>query len=122
VQDEQILPTPRAAPPGTSPAVVLAANLEEARRAAARREQVALLLLWDGEDCEPSRTRKLAEQLAGFPHLKAVWVVGVTSDSVEDLRTKAEQTFKPLESRLIVSGRYDCARGLDDFRRVVQGG
>jgi uncharacterized Zn finger protein len=79
------------------------------------------MLLWDGEDFDPARTQKLVSQLAQLPHLRAVWVAGVTTESRHDLRAQVERTFEPLGSQLIVSGPYDTQDGLESFRQALKG-
>ncbi len=78
------------------------------------------MLLWDGEDAAPDRTKALAKKLAAMPYLKAVWVAGVTQESADDLRAQVQRTFDCLGDRLIISGPDDLAQGMDEFRsRIV---
>jgi hypothetical protein len=108
---------------GTSPARVLDRNLEAAEQARGRDEKVAILLLWDGEDTDPQATARVVKELAGLPHLVAVWVAGLPADpgSGMDARGKVRQAFAPLGDRLICSGPFDTQAGLDRFRERMQG-
>jgi uncharacterized protein with von Willebrand factor type A (vWA) domain len=105
---------------GTFPARVLEQNLRDLRQARGVAD-VAVMLLTDGEDSQPARTRGLVAKLAAFNQLKAVWVIGVSTAGGQDLRGQVERTFAVLGPRLIVSSRHELKQGLMDFRRELRG-
>jgi len=127
LEEEALLPESRAAVPERSDrdaGTFLAPALQEALQAlrSAGDGPVLVLVLGDGEDYDRPATRRVAEQLAQQPNLRAVWVAGVLGDAAAPMRTPLERCLEPLGDRLLVSGRWDVAANLDLFaRRVPQG-
>jgi hypothetical protein len=112
----------RASRGGTSPVAVLERNIAAAQASSERGERSAVLLLWDGEDYQPERTRSLARRLAAIPGLAAVWVASLPDaiGSGADPRDEVRRGLGVLGERLILSGRYDRKQGVDRFRSLIQ--
>jgi len=108
---------------GTRPASVLREMAGVLGLEGLRSVPAAAVLMWDGEDADPGATAPLVTALAGSPRLRTVWVAGVPSSAERPLRARVDRAFRPaLGQRLVVSGPYDAAAGLEAFRQKIQGG
>jgi hypothetical protein len=90
--------------------------------AAAKGEEVAIMLLADGEDMRPENTERVARELAALPNVAAVWMVGVpvAPGRGSDIRGRVTRTFRALGERFIVSGPYDVQNGLQRFGAAIE--
>jgi hypothetical protein len=120
LQDEVLKAPPRRAR-GTRPAAALREIARAAQEADRQGRSSAAILFWDGGDDDPTETARLAGQLARCRGLRAVWVAGIPARSGLTLRAGVERTFRPLQERLLVSGPYDAAAGLDSLRAKAGG-
>ena len=108
--------------PGTYPDVILKEMTTGAEQAQSRHENVALMLLTDGEDTTDQKQKaleKAAEQLASMSNVKALWVAGASTDN--GFRSTLERRLGPiLGDRLVVSSGGDAQDGLNKFRALIE--
>jgi len=120
-EDAEIIRALPGRPAGTTPAAALREMLAASRRADARGERTAVVLFWDGEDCDRKATAKLAGQVAKLRSVAGVWVAGVEVTPPSDFVKPVRQCFAPLlPDRLVVSDRHSLRPGFAEFKQVIR--
>ena len=105
---------------GTYPAIALRDMTGAAQQAQARGENVALMMLSDGEDTDENKKalEQAATKLAALSNVKALWVAGTSTEN--GFRTTLERRLGPiLGDRLVLSSSGDAQDGLNKFRALI---
>ncbi len=105
---------------GTYPAVALKDMTGAAQQAQDRGENVALMLLTDGEDTDTNKKdlEDAATKLAGMSSVKALWVAGASTEN--GFRSTLERRLGPIfGNKLVLSSNGDAQDGLNKFRALI---
>ena len=106
---------------GTYPAIALNEMASAARQAQDRGENVALMLLSDGEDTDENKKalEQAVTKLADMSNVKALWVAGTSTEN--GFRSTLERRLGPiLGDRLVLSSNGDAQDGLNKFRALIE--
>lgn len=106
---------------GTYPAKVLKEMDVAAKMAQDKGENVACLLLTDGEDTDENKKalEQAAQKIADNSHVKAVWFAGTSTEN--GFRSTLDRRLNAiLGNRLVISSNGDAQDGLNKFRALLE--
>ena len=106
---------------GTYPAIALNEMAGAARQAQSQGENVALMLLSDGEDTDENKKalEQAVTKIAALSNVKALWVAGTSTEN--GFRSTLERRLGPIMgNRLVLSSNGDAQDGLDKFRALIE--
>ncbi len=106
---------------GTLPAKALSEMDAAIQTAQSKGENVACLLLTDGEDTDTNKKaeEQAAQKIADHSNVKAVWFAGASTEN--GFRSTLERRLGSiLGNRLVISSNGDAQDGLNKFRALLE--